>query len=160
VGLFGKRRRDAGAVRLPAGFARTLEQYGRWRFDAPSSGIDSSQLGGGNVEYELFMLAQDDSDAFIRAVAAVAMSAGGWALYGGAQAIWNSVGTDVEHPAYLELLDGSIDFIAQRYGVGRLAPFEIQRLAQTRREAEERSAEPATDRQSTRAPVMRGNDEP
>ncbi|HTW41460.1 MAG TPA: hypothetical protein VMD79_04025 [Solirubrobacteraceae bacterium] len=72
MGLFGKRQQNTGAVRLPADFARTLEQYGRWTFDPPGSGIDPSQIGGGNIEYELFMLAQDDSDAFVRAVAAVA----------------------------------------------------------------------------------------
>jgi len=143
MGLFGKRQQDTGAVRLPADFARTLEQYGRWTFDPPGSGIDPSQIGGGNIEYELFMLAQNDSDAFIRAVVAVAIPAGGWALYGGSRAVWNAVGTDVDHPDYLALLDASIDFIGRQYGMAYLAPYEIRRLEQTRGEAEERAPTPA-----------------
>ncbi|HTU79666.1 MAG TPA: hypothetical protein VMF09_12985 [Solirubrobacteraceae bacterium] len=140
MGLFGKRQQNTGAVRLPADFARTLEQYGRWTFDPPGSGIDPSQIGGGNIEYELFMLAQDDSDAFVRAVAAVALPAGGWALYGGSRAVLNAVGTDVDHPDYLALLDASIDFIGRQYGMARLAPYEIRRLEQTRSETGERAA--------------------
>jgi hypothetical protein len=139
MGLFGKRQRDTGAVRLPAEFARTLEQYGRWTFDPPGSGIDPSQIGGGNIEYELFMLAQNDSDAFIRAVAAVALPAGGWALYGGSRAVWNAVGTDVDHPDYLALLDASIDFVQTQYGMAYLAPYEIRRLEQTHGEADDRT---------------------
>jgi hypothetical protein len=139
MGLFGRRQQNTSAVRLPADFARTLEQYGRWTFDPPGSGIDPSQIGGGNIEYELFTRAQDDSDAFIQAVAAVAIPAGGWALYGGSRAIWNAVGTDVDHPDYLALLDASIDFIGRQYGMAYLAPYEIRRLEQTRSEAENRA---------------------
>jgi hypothetical protein len=143
MGLFGKRQQNTGGMRLPADFARTLEQYGRWTFDPPGSGIDPGQIGCGNIKYEFFMLAQDDSDAFIRAVAAVALPAGEWALYGGSRAVWNAVGTDVEHPDYLALLDASIDFIGRRYGMAYLAPYEIRRLEQTRGEAEERTSTPA-----------------
>lgn len=135
IGLFGKTRRAAptGGLRLPADFGRTLEQYGRFTFDPAGSGIDPGQIGDGAFEYELWVLAQPDADAFIRAVAAVAIPAGGWAVYGGAKAVWNSVGTDVEHPDYLAMLDASIEFILRTQGRGTidLAPYEIARWKQT-----------------------------
>jgi hypothetical protein len=139
MGLFGKRQQNTGGMRLPAGFADTLEQYGRWTFDPPGSGIDPSQIGGASIEYELFMLAQADSDAFIRAIAAVAIPVGGWAVYGGARAVWNAVGTDVDHPDYLALLDASIDFVQTQYGMAYLAPYEMRRLEQTHGEADDRT---------------------
>ena len=63
--------KSRSTVRLPPGFARTLELYGRWQFDPQGSGVDPSRIGDGNFEYELFMLAKPDGDAFIEEVAAV-----------------------------------------------------------------------------------------
>lgn len=106
------RQRPGGAtVRLPPAFARPLELYGRWQFDPTGSGVDPSQLGGGNIEYELYMLAQPDSAAFITSGAAIAIPAGGWALYGGERAVMNSVGTHVSHPDYLDMMDRASEFL-------------------------------------------------
>ena len=98
VGLPDRRQRQSGraVTRLPPDFARTLELYGRCQFDPTGSGINPSQIGGGNIECELFMLAQPHNDAVIRAVARVAIAAGGWALYGGERAVMSSVGYDPE----------------------------------------------------------------
>jgi hypothetical protein len=119
-------------VRLPPDFARTLELYGRWQFDPAGSGIQPSQIGGGNIEYKLYMLAQPDPDAFVRAVAGAASSAGGWALYGGERAIMNSVGyyPELTHPDYLTVLDAAIDFLhGQGYGAAYLPPYMMRRWA-------------------------------
>ncbi len=134
MGFLNRARQRAGGatVRLPHDFARTLELYGRWQFDAAGSGINPSQIGGGNIEYELFMLAQSDNVAFITSLAAVAIQAGGWALFGGERAVMNSVGTDVSHPAYLDLMDRAIEFLlGQGYGMAHLPPYMVRRREQT-----------------------------
>jgi hypothetical protein len=130
MGLFS--RSKPRGVNLPADFARTLALYGRWSFDPTTSGIDPSQIGHGNIEYELFMLAQPDNAAFIEALAATAIPAGGWAVYGGARAVWNAVGTEVHHADYLTMLDTSIAFIQAEYGISHLSPYELRRLEQTK----------------------------
>jgi hypothetical protein len=139
VGFFSKSKRQSeSSVRLPPGFAQILEQYGRWEFDPQGSGVAAPRIGDDPLEVALYLLAQPDHDAFIRAVAAVAIPTGGWALYGGTRAVWNSVGTDVQHPDYLAMLDGSIEFIRrQGYGMMHLAGFEIERWNQTRGQVEE-----------------------
>jgi hypothetical protein len=130
MGLFGrdKRRSGASGLRLPPDFARKLEQYGRWTFDPQGSGVATPELG----DYELYTLAQPDPDAFIGAVANIALPAGGWAVYAGARAVWNAVGPDVRHQDYLAMLDAAIDFVVRQHGMDRLAPFEFRRLQQTR----------------------------
>jgi len=133
--FFDRERGRSGSaqVLLPGDFARTLEAYGRWQFDPPGSGIDPTRIGNGNIEYELFMLAQTDGDAFVDAVAAIAIPAGEWALYGGERAVMNSVGPDTSHPAYLEMMDGAIAFLrAQGYGWIDLPPYMLRRWEQTR----------------------------
>lgn len=140
MGFFSRSRSGGGGgskVRLPAGFAQTLEQYGRWEFDPQGSGLQPPRINGEPIEVALYMLAQPDHDAFISAVAAVALPAGGWAVYGGTRAVWNSVGTDVQHPDYLAMLDASIEFIRrQGYGQMHLAGYEMDRWAATRGQTE------------------------
>ena len=127
MALFGRRNPEPKGV-LPAGYGAVLERYGRWEFDPQSSGLSPASLGNGNIEYELWTLAQPDPDAFIAAMAGASTTTGGWALYGGSRAIWNAVGTDVQHPDYLRTLDASIEFLrSQGFGTQHLASFEFER---------------------------------
>jgi hypothetical protein len=130
--LRGERRSGRAATGAPTSFAHTLAQYGQWQFDPQGSGIDPSRIGDGNIEYELFVLAQPDHDAFISMVVEVSMDSGGWALYGGERAVWNSVGTDVTRPDYLEMMDRAIAFLlAQGYGMAHIPPYMVRRYQET-----------------------------
>lgn len=128
MGLFsrGSRERPSGGPRLPAGFAQTLSQYGRFQFDPQGSGIEPSRLGGGNFEYELYQLAQPDPAAFTSAVSDVATAAGGWALWGGAYAVWNAVGgsAPIAQDDHREMVAAAVDFVLEQgYTMMHVPPF-------------------------------------
>jgi hypothetical protein len=130
MGFLRRRRPEQRgiAAQIPLDFARTLELYGRWESDPPGSGIDPSQIGQGNFQYEMWLLAQADKTAFLEAVAQVAISAGGWAVYGGERLIMNQVGSypELRHPDYLAVLDAATNFI-EAYGPGYLPPYYLER---------------------------------
>jgi len=132
LGLFSNRGKDrratASGLQLPQNFARSLEGFGRSQFD-PQAG--PSPIG----EAELYTLAQPDPDAFIVAVSVCAREAGGWALYGGARAVWHALGSSVSHPDYLALLDESNDFMIREHGSAALSPMELQRWHEVRGDA-------------------------
>lgn len=138
MGFLNRRRTQGGVavVRLPPDFGRTLELYGRWEINPQGAGIDISQIGGGNLQYEMWQISQIDKEAFVRAVAQVALSTGGWALYGGERLVMNQVDTypTLTEPDYLALLDATTDFlIAQGGGPGWMPPYYMTRLADTGR---------------------------
>ena len=92
MGLFSRSKGGGGGskVRLPAGFAQLLEQYGRWQFDPQGSGLQPPSMDGQRDGARALPARPADGDAFVSTVAAVALPAGGWTVYGGTRAVWNA----------------------------------------------------------------------
>src|SRR4051812_34808928 len=88
-----RQQESATTVRFPGDFARTLELYGRWQFDPKGRASTRRTSARGNFEYEMWLVADPDRDAFTEAVPPVALSSGGWAVYAGEREVMNQVGS-------------------------------------------------------------------
>jgi hypothetical protein len=63
-----------------------LEPFGRFEFDPQGSDVDVSKLI--TNDYALLKLKQQDPDRFIAEIAAAAIPAGGWTLFGAMKLLW------------------------------------------------------------------------
>jgi hypothetical protein len=116
------------ASMLPADIVEKLDTWGRFRFDPQRATIDVSEIGA--LEYDMWQLAQADSDAFVSSIAAAVLPHGGWAVYGAAQMVMSVVGGAPNHPAFDELMEASLEVLVES-GVPTvyLNPYELDFLA-------------------------------
>jgi hypothetical protein len=89
VGFFSRRSQGAGrpgSSYLPANVIPGLEPFGRFEFDPQGSGVDTSTLI--THDYALLQLKKQDPDRFIAEIAAAAIPAGSWTLFGAMKFLW------------------------------------------------------------------------
>lgn len=88
MGLFSRRSQGTGRAEgsyLPANVIPGLEPFGRFEFEPVGSTFDPSVITN---NYALLQLKIQDPDRFIAEIAAAAIPAGGWTLFGAMKLLW------------------------------------------------------------------------
>ncbi len=126
MGLFRRR-----AV-LPPNLVEILDQYGRWAFDPPGSGIDVFNIGHEQLTAPILQAygsgleaAGKATDALSDALAEVVLPIGGWPVYGAYKLVLD-FRDSVSYPSDVRLMEAGLEFLRSR-GVPwnmYLSPFE------------------------------------
>jgi hypothetical protein len=103
-----------------------MEEFGRFEFDPPGSGIDGSRVWN-DLQSPLLPFAQSNPSGFVESLAKTTIPIGGWAVYGAARTVANLVDPEFESPAHDSLRNGSLQFLRDN-GVpnNRLSAYEWQ----------------------------------
>lgn len=114
--LFSRRPR----TRLPADILAQLEQLGRASYDP--SGYESPW----QLTVAMYHLAQEDRDGFLADLAAAALPAGGWPVYGAMKLIMDILEPDLDQPDFNAIALAGLEFL-RSHGVptSRLSPNEM-----------------------------------
>lgn len=134
MGFFRRRSRTS---RLSPDLLTILEQYGRWAFDPPGSGIDASRIGDERLRDPVIMAwgsegprsgrATRATDELSDSLAEAALPLGGWPVYGAYKLVVD-LRDDLTHPSDVALMEAGLQFLRSR-GVpwnSHLSPFEMQ----------------------------------
>lgn len=107
-------------TRLPADILAQLEQLGRAAYDP--SGYESPW----QLTVAMYHLAQEDRDSFLADLAAVALPAGGWPVYGAMKLIMDILEPDLDQPDFNAIALAGLEFF-RSHGVptSRLSPNEM-----------------------------------
>jgi hypothetical protein len=130
MGLFSARRRST----FPADMIQRLETFGRFEFDARTSGIDSGNIFNDCVA-PFFDAALQDPASFCTGLRTVINNdQGGFATFGAARLVWEILGeAALSTPAARPLIEAGLDFkLSRGLSTWHLTGHENQLLHQRR----------------------------